>query len=142
MAGLLLMFRSVASNDPSASSYPLLLALGVLCGCGIATFSVGIGQVSYWFPQSEQGWALGAYAGIGNLAPGIFSFLLPLSFVKWGLSGAYWAWLVFLCAGMLAYALISRDAWYFQLRRSGVRDSLARLLARKCGQEIFPRGGP
>ena len=47
----------------------------MLCGCGIATFSVGTAQVSYWFPRGQQGSALGTYAGIGNLAPG--HLLLP-----------------------------------------------------------------
>lgn len=140
MAGLLLLFKSTASGNLVAGSYPLLLALGVLCGCGIATFSVGIGQVSYWFPQAEQGSALGTYAGLGNLAPGIFSFLLPMALAAWGLSGSYWAWLIFLLAGMLAYAFISRDAPYFQLRRHGVRDLEARRIAREHGQQIFPKG--
>lgn len=134
MTGLLVVFKL------HANSYPLLLALGVLCGCGIAAFSVGIGQVSYWFPQSEQGLALGTYAGLGNVAPGIFSFLLPVAIASSGLIGAYWAWLIFLLAGTLAYALISRDAWYFQLRRRGIRDADARRIAREKGQEIFPVG--
>jgi NNP family nitrate/nitrite transporter-like MFS transporter len=139
MAGLLLMFK-VTSGALSADCYPLLLVLGVLCGCGIATFSVGIGQVSYWFPQTEQGFALGTYAGLGNLAPGIFAFLVPLALAAWGLSGAYWAWLMFLLAGTLAYALLGRDAWYFQLRQHRVRDPEARRIAREKGQEIFPTG--
>jgi NNP family nitrate/nitrite transporter-like MFS transporter len=139
MAGLLLMFKAT-SGALSTGCYPLLLVLGVLCGCGIATFSVGIGQVSYWFPQAEQGFALGTYAGLGNLAPGIFAFLVPLALTAWGLSGAYWAWLMFLLAGMFAYALLGRDAWYFQLRQHRVRDSEARRMAREEGQEIFPTG--
>lgn len=140
MAGLLLLFKSTVSGNLVAGSYPLLLALGVLCGCGIATFSVGIGQVSYWFPQAEQGHALGTYAGLGNLAPGAFSFLLPMALAAWGLSGAYWAWLIFLLVGTLAYALIGRDAPYFQLRQHGVRELEARRLAREHGQQIFPKG--
>jgi NNP family nitrate/nitrite transporter-like MFS transporter len=79
MAGLLVLFDRAADAHASAGFFPALLALATLCGCGIATFSVGIGQVSYWFPRSEQGRALGTYAGIGNTAPGIFSFLLPLA---------------------------------------------------------------
>ncbi|MDT8299286.1 MAG: MFS transporter, partial [Spirochaetaceae bacterium] len=56
--------------------YPWLLAFGILAGCGSATFSVGISQTSYWFPQSRQGTALGIYAGVGNLAPGLFALML------------------------------------------------------------------
>ena len=139
MAGLLLMFKAT-SGALSAGCYPLLLLFGVLSGCGIATFSVGIGQVSYWFPQAEQGFALGIYAGLGNLAAGIFAFLIPLALAAWGLSGAYWAWLMFLLAGTLAYALLGRDAWYFQLRQHLVRDPEARRIAREMDQEIFPTG--
>ena len=42
--------------------YPVLLVLGLLCGCGIATFSVGISQVAYWFPQRGQ-WCRSSSAG-------------------------------------------------------------------------------
>ncbi len=140
MAGLLFLFKCATSGALGAGYYPLLLALGILCGGGVATFSVGIGQVSYWFPQAEQGFALGTYAGLGNMAPGIFSFLLPLALEAWGLSGAYWAWLIFLLTGTLAYALIGRSAWYFQLRQYGVHDEEARRIARAHGQEIFPGG--
>ncbi|HET6347353.1 MAG TPA: MFS transporter [Myxococcota bacterium] len=46
MAGLtsLLFFE----NAMSAALYPLVLFLGFLSGCGVATFSVGVPQVSYW----------------------------------------------------------------------------------------------
>jgi NNP family nitrate/nitrite transporter-like MFS transporter len=138
MTGLLFMFRPSTSGLVNLDGYALLCILGVLCGCGIATFSVGAGQVSYWFPQAEQGWALGVYAGLGNTAPGIFSFLLPLAAGVWGLGNAYWIWLIFLVSGTLAYALLASDAWYFQLRRGGVRDGEARRLASARGQEILP----
>ncbi len=124
----------------SASLYPLLLVLGLLSGCGIATFSVGISQVSYWFPQSRQGWALGTYAGIGNIAPGLFSFLLPVALASLGLGGAYLAWLVFLVVGTALYYYLGRNAWYFQLRDQGVPPEEARTEAARAGQEIFPAG--
>ncbi len=124
----------------SVSMYPLLLLLGLLSGCGIATFSVGISQVSYWFPQSRQGWALGTYAGIGNIAPGLFSFLLPFALKSWGLGGSYLAWLVFLVVGTGLYYYMGRNAWYFQLLEQGVPPEQAREEAKKAGQEIFPAG--
>ena len=140
MAGLLAVFKSANAGNLTARYFSVLFALGILCGCGIATFSVGIGQVSYWFPQSEQGWALGTYAGVGNMAPGLFSLLLPLALVEWGLSGAYCAWLIFLAVGTLAYASIGCNAWYFQLRQRELQRSEAWRLAREHGQELFPRG--
>jgi MFS transporter, NNP family, nitrate/nitrite transporter len=140
MLGLTLVVYFLYPDGLSASLYPLLLLLGVLSGCGIATFSVGIGQVSYWFPQARQGSALGAYAGIGNLAPGMFSFLIPLVLEGWGLAGAYLAWLVFLVVGVTLYHLTGLNAYFFQLREVGVSAEDARTQAQDLGQEIFPRG--
>jgi MFS transporter, NNP family, nitrate/nitrite transporter len=114
--------------------------LGLLCGCGIATFSVGISQVSYWFPQQRQGTALAIHAGVGNLAPGLFSLLMPIPIATLGLAGAYLAWLAFLVAGITVYALIGRNAWYFQLRQAGAAPEDAQRQARALGQELFPAG--
>ncbi len=140
MLGLTLVVYTLYPDGLSASLYPLLLLLGLLSGCGIATFSVGISQVSYWFPQKRQGWALGTYAGIGNIAPGLFSFLLPLALAGWGLTGTYLAWLVFLVVGTGLYYALGRNAWYFQAVEAKVPPEEARELARQAGQEIFPAG--
>lgn len=140
MAGLLGVVYFLYPEKLTISIYPLLLILGFLSGCGIATFSVGVGQVSYWFPQDRQGGALGAYAGLGNLAPGLFSFLLPVVLGSWGLAGAYLAWLIFLLAGTLVYQYTGRNTFYFQLRQHGLADEAAREQAQRLGQQIFPRG--
>ncbi len=140
MAGLFLVVNFLYPDHLSGPVFPLLLFLGMLSGCGIATFSVGIGQVSYWYPQNRQGRALAIYAGVGNLAPGLFSFLLPVALVSLGLSGSYLLWLLFLAAGTLYYALRGRNAWYFQLRAQGIASDRARELARERGQTLFPAG--
>lgn len=124
----------------SPSLYPLILCLGVLSGCGIATFSVGISQVAYWYPQRSQGKALAVFAGVGNVAPGLFSFLLPIALVSLGLAGSYIVWLSFLAAGTALYAAFGRNAWYFQFRHRGVGAEEARKLARQHGQSLFPAG--
>ena len=118
--------------------FPLILFLGVLSGAGIATFSVGISQVAYWFPQSRQGWALGTYAGAGNLAPGLFSFLLPVVLAAWGLRSAYVIWLALLILGTVLYWLVGKNAPYFQFRSSGASADEARRLAAEAGQELYP----
>jgi len=69
VVGLLVLLKT-SYPDSMDGTYPLLLVLGALIGCGIATFSVGIGQVSYWFPKKDQGGALGIYGGLGNTSPG------------------------------------------------------------------------
>ena len=95
--------------------YPLLLI-----GCGIATFSVGIGQVSYWFRKKDQGGALGVYAGLGNTSPGLSTLLLPVAVGSLGIMGAYGIWFAVLLAITLAYWLFIKDAPWFQLRQHGV----------------------
>lgn len=141
MTGLLLVIHVLYPERLTASLYPLVLFLGVLSGCGIATFSVGIGQVSYWFPAARQGRALGAYAGFGNVAPGLFAFLLPISLEGWGLAGSYLAWLLLLGGGIVVYFFMGLNAPYFQLRARGVRPEEAEGEARRIGQEIFPTTG-
>lgn len=142
MGGLWLLTLLRHPSGMTLSFFPLLFGLGILCGCGIATFSVGIGQVAYWFPQAQQGKALGTFAGLGNLAPGLFSFLLPLALSRFGLAGSYLAWLLLLGAGTILYAALGRNAWFFQLRALGHPPETARREARRLyGQELFPAGG-
>jgi len=138
MIGLFLVVVRLYPSHLSPNLFPLLLLLGVLCGCGIATFSVGISQVSYWFPQAKQGWALGTYAGIGNLAPGLFSLLLPIALSRFGLAGSYLVWLIFLLTGTILYYFLGCNCWYFQFLRQGVSRTEARKIAQEKGQEIFP----
>ena len=120
--------------------FPVLLLFGILGGCGSATFSVGISQTSYWFPAERQGTALGAYAGIGNLAPGIFAFLLSaVTIPLLGLAGLYLGWFLLLGIGTLLYVKFGRNAWYFQLRAAGRSPAEARETAEgKYGQVYFP----
>jgi len=120
--------------------YPLILFFGFLSGCGVATFSVGIPQTSYWFPLKKQGIALGTYAGLGNTAPGIFTILLPLALASFGLAGSYLAWTIFLLIGLLIYAYISHDAYYFQMFHNGVEREESVSVSKELGQELIPSG--
>ncbi len=125
--------------------YPILLILAFLAGCGIATFSVGISQVSFWYPQKEQGKALGTYAGLGNLAPGIFSIVMAFSlgfFSKSPTNGvmeSYFLWFVLLLIGTGIYYFIGLDAWSFQLKEQGFPEEEAVRIAKEIyNQEIIP----
>lgn len=140
MAGLTAVVWFLYPDRLTPGLYPLLLALGVLCGCGIATFSVGITQVSYWYPQVKQGQALAIFAGVGNVGPGIFSLLLPYTLIYWGLTGSYLVWFLLLVVGTALYAAMGRNAWFFQFMQQGKTNGEARELARAAGQEIFPAG--
>lgn len=137
MWGLVYILYTV--RDLTLTVYPVILLFGFMSGCGVASFSVGIPQVSYWYPQSRQGTVLGTYGGVGNLAPGLFTLMLPFAIGAWGLAGSYLAWFVFLLAGTLIYAWLARDAYFFQLRKKGVPPEEAKQVARQCGEELFPK---
>jgi len=138
MTGLTVLISMLYPDGMTASLYPLLLVLGLLSGCGIAVFSPGTGQVSYWNPQKRQGFALGTYAGVGNLAPGVFSLLLPVALASFGLARSYLVWLVFLVLGTVLYYFLGRNSWYFQAREQGASPDEARAIASSKGQELFP----
>ncbi len=140
MGGLYIVLAFFSDN--LNQYYHLLFALGLLSGCGIATFSVGVSQASYWFPKSKQGVALGIYGGVGNLAPGIFALLIPnLALPLLGLPGSYLAWLIFLIVGTVIYIKIGQNAWYFQLIDKGInKDEAKEIASKEYGQELFPKG--
>jgi len=140
MIGLAYILLNYYPDRLTRDFYPVILFFGALSGCGVATFSVGVPQTSYWFPKNKQGFALGAYAGLGNTAPGIFTLILPFALAGLGLPGAYTAWLIFLIAGTIIYALVAVDAYYFQLVKRGVSREEAIQIAKDLGQELIPSG--
>jgi NNP family nitrate/nitrite transporter-like MFS transporter len=137
IAGITLLFYLYPVPKPS--QYPLFLLFGILCGSGIAVFSVGIPAVSYWYPQKAQGSALAIYAGLGNLAPGLFALLLPVLVVSLGFTASYVIWFLMLAALVVLAMVFMKDAPYFQYRELGIEiESDALLLA--CGEELTPSG--
>ena len=137
VAGITLMFSLFP--EPRPAHYPFFLLFGILSGCGIATFSVGIPSVSYWYPQRAQGSALAIYAGLGNLAPGLFALILPSMVVWLGFTFSYVLWLAVLVLLVVLVYIYMHDAPYFQYQQMGIDiDPEALLLA--CGEELFPSG--
>ena len=140
IGGLYYMLLTLYPDHLDQSHYPLLLVFGALGGCGIATFSVGIGQVSYWFPKRNQGWALAAYAGLGNTSPGLVALILPLLIIFIGLWGAYLVSLAIVIVGIVLYFFLGHNAPYFQLRRAGVPAAESREQAAHAGQRTLSTG--
>ncbi|NYT62412.1 NarK family nitrate/nitrite MFS transporter [Alcaligenaceae bacterium] len=66
-----------ALRDPT-TSYPVLLALALLCGLGGGNFSSSMANISFFFPKSKKGLATGLNAGIGNLGVSVVQFVVPL----------------------------------------------------------------
>ncbi|AOU97433.1 MFS transporter [Acidihalobacter yilgarnensis] len=138
IAGLYWMLLTLYPDHLTQAHYPWLLFFGALGGCGIATFSVGIGQVSYWYPRNSQGRALAIYAGLGNTSPGLVAIILPLIIAAGGLWMGYLVSLAIVIAGIALYVVIGFNAPYFQLRHQDVPPDQAREEAARHGQELFP----
>ena len=139
VAGLMWLVNS-HYPDHMDGMFPLVLLFGLLAGCGVATFSVGISQASYWFSQKRQGYATGMYGGIGTLAPGLFALLLPIAIAGIGLGKAYIGWTIFLIIGTVLYFIIGRNAPFFQFRKAGLSVDESKAEALKLGQELYPTG--
>jgi len=93
----------------ATTSYPALLAGGLLLGLAGASFAVGVPFVSAWFPPERRGFALGVY-GMGNIGTAISGFLTPRIASS---AGRPWAFLVVavgLAAAGLSFLLVGRDA--------------------------------
>lgn len=66
-----------AVQDP-ATPYIIFVALALLCGLGGANFASSMANISFFFPKSEKGSAMGLNAGLGNLGVSVMQFLVPL----------------------------------------------------------------
>lgn len=139
MLGLTWIINANYPNDMKGY-YPLVLLFGLLSGCGIATFSVGTSQISYWYPKAKQGTPLATYAGIGTLAPGIFALLIPLYLSKWSFQSVYISWSIFLLVGTILYLCLGMNAPYFQALKKGMKKDEAITFAAQHGEDLVPIG--
>jgi NNP family nitrate/nitrite transporter-like MFS transporter len=140
LLGLYTVLLTLYPDRLGPAAYPLILFLDALAGCGIAAFSVGIGQVAYWCPIQQQGRALAIFAGLGNVSPALSTVFLPLVTSRWGLSQAYLASAAVMLVGILAYIRLGHNAWYFQFRHQGASVVDATQGAKTEGEELFPHG--
>jgi len=140
MGGLSVLLVVFYPGGLTMTLYPLVFLFGALSGCGIAVFSVGTTQTSYWYPKANQGTVLAVYAGLGNSSPGFFTLLLPIALGALGLTTSYLVWFGFLVVGTIAYAATAVDPPSFQFRDAGLDAETSRDRARERGQELFPGG--
>lgn len=75
-----------AVQDPD-TPYLIMLILALLCGLGGGNFSSSMANISFFFPKSEKGKAMGLNAGLGNLGVSLMQFLVPLV-ITMGVFGA------------------------------------------------------
>lgn len=142
LIGLCVLFTSYDVQTPGSMEglFPVVLIFGCLAGCGIASFSVGTSQASYWFPRNRQGYASGVYGGLGNTSSGILAFCLPLLLSNFGFTKAYYVLAGIMTLGLILYLIFGVNAPYFQFLKAGKTKEEARDNALACGQELFPSG--
>lgn len=71
------LWMGVAVQDP-ATPYWVFVAIALLCGFGGGNFASSMANISFFYPKSQQGTALGLNAGLGNLGVSVMQFAVPL----------------------------------------------------------------
>lgn len=71
----------------TATPYWHFVAIAILCGFGGGNFASSMSNISFFYPKSKQGYALGMNAGLGNLGVSATQFLIPLV-ISMGIFGA------------------------------------------------------
>lgn len=72
----------------SQTPYSVMVLLALLCGLGGGNFSSSMANISFFFPKSEKGTAMGLNAGLGNLGVSVVQFVVPL-IITAGVFGAF-----------------------------------------------------
>ncbi|MDJ1431397.1 MFS transporter [Halostagnicola sp. A-GB9-2] len=140
MGGLLVILLTAYPDGLTIVHYPLIFFFGSLSGCGIAAFSVGAVDTSYWYKSDRRGTMLAVFAGLGTTSPGLFTIVSPFALLAFGLTGTYAAWFAFLLVGTIVFVIFAVDAPYFQYRKQGLDEDEAKSRAEEAGQELFPSG--
>ncbi|MBI3368408.1 MAG: NarK family nitrate/nitrite MFS transporter [Burkholderiales bacterium] len=76
----------LAVQDPT-TPYEVMVALALLCGLGGGNFASSMANISFFYPKTQAGYALGMNAGLGNLGVSLVQWLVPLV-IATGLFGA------------------------------------------------------
>ncbi|MCI0388757.1 MAG: MFS transporter [Acidobacteria bacterium] len=91
------------------SEYWQLAACGFFIGIALASFSVGVGFVSGWFPPQRQGYALGIY-GAGNVGQSLAAFGSPVLAESFGFEWGFWTFGMLLLIWLAVFWLKAENA--------------------------------
>jgi NNP family nitrate/nitrite transporter-like MFS transporter len=90
-------------------AYWQLLLCGLFMGIALASFSVGAGFVSGWYPPGRQGFALGVY-GAGNFGQSLAAYGAPIIAGGLGFVWGFWAFAVLTVCWLILFMLKARNA--------------------------------
>ena len=80
-----------ALQDPG-TSFETMVLLSLLCGLGGANFASSMAHISFFFPRSRVGTALGLNAGLGNLGVPLAQLVVPVVIAGGALHMAAYVW--------------------------------------------------
>ncbi|MFI7439934.1 MFS transporter [Nonomuraea indica] len=124
-SALLLLVPAVllgfAVTDPG-TPYWLFLVIAALGGVGGGNFASSMANITYFYPRSKQGVALGLNAAGGNIGVSSVQLVMPLVIGSLGLAAAGWFWVPFI-------VVAAGCAWFFMdnltSARANPREQLA-----------------
>lgn len=110
---LVFSLTMAASIIPAAllgfvESYAGLLTCGLFAGIALASFPIGVGFVSRWYPPAKQGSALGLY-GAGTIGQSLASFGAPVVAAALGYAWGFWAFALLTAAWLVLFVLLARN---------------------------------
>jgi MFS transporter, NNP family, nitrate/nitrite transporter len=91
------------------ADYWQLIVCGFFIGIALASFSVGVGFVSGWYPPEKQGMALGVY-GAGNIGQSLAAFGSPVLAAGLGFRWGFWTFGVLLVVWLAFFWMKARNA--------------------------------
>lgn len=106
---LFLWIAVAAAIVPGARSYNQLIAFAFVLGLAGASFAIGVGFVSRWFPPDTQGTALGIY-GLGNMGHSAAVFLGPVAAASVGRDTVFYAVAVLSVVWAVVFFVAARNA--------------------------------
>ncbi len=71
------IWMGCAVQNPE-TPYSVFVIIALLCGFGGGNFASSMANISFFYPKSQQGTALGLNAGLGNLGVSVMQFIVPL----------------------------------------------------------------
>jgi NNP family nitrate/nitrite transporter-like MFS transporter len=98
-----------AALVPTAETYDRLLVYAFLLGMAGASFSVGVGFSSRWFPPEQQGTALGIY-GLGNIGNSAAVFLGPVVAAWYGRDAVFYTMAALSAIWAVLFFVFARNA--------------------------------
>ncbi|WP_202638510.1 MFS transporter [Bailinhaonella thermotolerans] len=107
---------AVAVSDPG-TPYWAFLAIAATAGLGGGNFASSMANITYFYPESRQGAALGMNAAGGNIGVSSVQLVVPMIIGGLGLAAAGLFWIPFILAAAAC-------AWFFMDNLAGARSNV------------------